>query len=238
MVATAYAASNVRGKTVRVTHLDNCGNPLSGAGGQWVGTGFITVKNTENYDTGNEVKLPNANDQIVVHEMGVVTLLNHNVSIEFVQFDTSAIPLMTGDPTVVDQAGAGLTAGWIEEMLQPRSAYFALEIWTGIADAACPPGGKQYGYWLYPFLENGKVVAGDISNKESDFTVEANTRYGTNWGKGPYDVISSTASPTVTPAWLPAVLPASASRVFFLTQVAPPTPAALAGLQVLTPVSS
>lgn len=238
MVATAYAASNVRGKTVRITHLDNCGNALSGAGGMWVGTGFITVKHVENYDTGTEVKLPNANDQIVVHEMGVVTLLNHNISCEFVQYDTSAIPLMTGDTSVADAGGAGLTAGWYEQMLAARSGWFALEVWSGVADQACPPGGRQYGYWLYPFLENGKVVAGDITNKESNFTVEANTRYGTNWGKGPYDVISSSAAPTVTPAWLPISLPAGTSRYFNIVNVAPPTPAATAGLQVLTPVSS
>lgn len=234
MADTAYSISTVRGKTVRITKLDSCGNPVSGAGGQFVTTGFITVKNTPNFDEGNDVKLSNANDQIVVFEKGAVTLLNHGLEIEFVQADTGGIPMMTGDTGIVD--AATLTAGWIESMLQARNAFFAMEVWTGVADQQCVGTGKKYGYWLYPFIENGRVTAGDITNKETDFTVAANTRFGNNWGKGPYDVVSS-SSPAVTPAWLPSLLPASASRLFMVTTVAPPVASAV-GPQTLTPVSS
>lgn len=236
MADTAYDISLVRGKTVRVTKLDNCGNPVSGSGGQWVGTGFISVKQTKNYDTGNEIKIPNANDVVVVYEKGKKTLLNIDLEIEFAVADTAALALMTGD-TVITDAGP-LTAGWLEQGLQPLPNYFALEVWSGIANQQCVGTATKYGYRLYPFIENGTVTQGDITNKESNFTIAANTRQGTNWGKGPYDVISSAAAPTVTPAWLPSLLPAATHSVFLVTTVAPPTPNANAGLQTLTPVSS
>lgn len=235
MPDTAYAIAPIRGKTVRVTKLDNCGNPVSGAGGMYVTTGFVTVKSTENYDNGNDIKISNANDTVVVYDKGKETLLNLTMSMEFAVSDTGAIPMMTGD-TVITDAGP-LTAGWVQSALQPLPAYFALEVWTGLANQACAGTVQKYGYWLFPFIENGRVTAGDIANASIPFTIMGNTKQGNAWGKGPYDVISSSSS-SVVPAWLPAILPTTAHRVFFVTTVAPPTPSAFAGTQVLTPVSS
>lgn len=235
MTVTAYGISTARGRTVRITKLDNCGNPVSGAGGMFVTTGFITVKATKKMNSGTEIKVSNANDVVVVYEPGVMTLQNFDLEIDFAVADTGAIPLMTGDPAVMDANPA--TAGWIEEGLQPLNNFFALEIWTGIAGPPCAGTIQEYGYWLYPYVGNAYVDADDVTNKEINFSIKANTFQGNNWGKGPYDVVSSSAS-SVVPAWLNATLPTSAHRLFQVTTVAPPTPAAGAGPQVLTPVSS
>lgn len=236
MVATAYAETPVRGRVMRLTKLDNCGNPVSGAGGTFVTAGFVTVKATKNMDSGTEIKVRNANDTISVYQKGVMTLLNFDLEIDWSVPDVGAIAMMTGDPAIMD-AGA-LTAGWIEEALQQLGSYFALEVWTGIANQQCAGTTQEYGYWLYPFIENGVVYVDDVASKEVLMNVKGNTRQGNNWGKGPYDVVSSAASPTVTPAWLANTLPSTAHRLHQITTVAPPTPPAFAGMQTLTPVSS
>lgn len=235
MAATAYYETPVRGRTIRITKLDNCGTPATGAGGQLVTTGFATLKAAKNMDAGTEVKVRSANDTISVYQKGAMTLLDFDLELQFSIGDTGGIPMMTGDPTIVD--AATLTAGWIEEALQQLTAYFALEVWTGVANQQCVGGVTEYGYWLYPFIENGVVTADDVTSKEILFTVKGNTRQGNNWGKGPYDVVSST-SPAVTPAWLGSTLPSTAHRLHQITTVAPPTPPAFAGPQVLTAVSS
>lgn len=237
MTVTAYAVSNVRGRTVRITKLDNCGTPVSGAGSQFVTTGFITVKATKNMDSGTDVKVSNANDVVVVYSKGNMTLLNFDLEIDFAVSDTGAIPMMTGDAAVMDSNPA--TAGWVESGLQALPAFFALEVWTGIAGQQCVGGSQEYGYWLYPFIGNAYVDADDVTNKEVDFSIKANTVQGNNWGKGPYDVVSSSAPPaTAVPAQLASVLPASAHRLFQVTTIAPPIPASTAGPQPLVPVSS
>lgn len=236
MTVTAYGISQVRGRTARITKLDNCGNAVSGSGASFVTTGFITIKATKNMNTGTEVKVSNANDQVVVYEQGRRTLLNFSLEIDFANADTSVIPLMTGDPVVTDSNPA--TAGWIEEALQALPNFFALEVWTGISGQQCSGSATEYGYWLYPFVGNAYVDSDDIAAAAINFKIMAGTFQGTNWGRGPYDVISSTTAPTVTPAWLPAPLPSTAHRLFAVTTVAPPTPSASAGLQTLTPVSS
>lgn len=235
MPDTAYDISVIRGTTMRVTRLDNCGTPTSGSGGMWVGKNFVSVKGTKNYDDGNEIKIPNANDEIVVYEKGRKTLLNIDLVLEFATFDTSVIPLMTGDSTITD-AGP-LTAGWLEQALASLGNYFALEVWQNIPNQQCVGGLKKYYYHLWPFIENGAAMIGDISNAASNKTVQANTRSGTNWLKGPYDIISSSAVAAV-PAWLPSNLPSKTQHVEFVTTIAPPVPSGLAGLQILTPVSS
>lgn len=235
MTATAYVESPVRGRTIRITKLDNCGTPASGAGGSLVTTGFATLKATKNMDTGTEIKVRNANDVISTYQKGKQTLLDFDIELDWSVPDLGAITVMTGDTAIVD--AATLVAGWMENALQDLNAWFALEVWTGVANQPCVGGSVEYGYWLYPFIENGVFFLDDVSSKDVMMSIKGNTRQGNNWGHGPYDVVSST-SPSTTPAWLATALPTTTHRLHQMTTVAPPTPPAFAGMQILTPVSS
>lgn len=236
MAATAYTETAVRGNTIRITRLDNCGNAVSGSGSSLVTKGFATLKATKNFDKGTEIKIRNANDVIGAYVKGVVTLLDFDYELDWSIPDLGAIQVATGDPAVVD--ASGLVAGWIEEALQPLAAWIAIEVWTNIANQQCAGTATLYGYTLYPFLENNVFDMADIASKDIMFSLKGNTRQGNNWGRGPYDVVNSAVLPTVTPAWLSAALPASAHRYRTITSIAPPTQPAFAGMQTLTPVSS
>lgn len=230
--ATAYRFSTVRGRTIRLTKLDGCGNPVAGAANQFISTGFITVKATKNMDSGTEVKLPNANDQVVVYEPGRQTLLDFSLEIDFVLNDSGAIPFLTGDPAVLDNNSA--VAGWEEQALQLPSAYWALELWTGVSGQACVGANAEFGYWLYPFVGNAYVDNDDVTNKDSNFSIKAQT-FGPNaWGTGPYDVVDTGTDGTVTPGKLLAAVDAATHRHFQLTTIAPPAQPANAGPQTLT----
>lgn len=230
---SAYRFQTVRGRTVRLTKVDQCGNPIGGAGASFVTQGFITLKATKNMDNGNEIKQNRADDSVDSYIPGKQTLLNFNMEIDFSVNDTGAIPMVSGDPAVLDWQSA--VSGWEEQALNPSQVFFALELWTGAAQpmgAACSGANPQYGYWAYPFIGNAYIDVDDIANTETNFKLMANTFHGNQWGKGPYNVVPLDV--TNTSSRLLAAMSPSAHRHFEVTTIAPPTPPATAGPVSLT----
>lgn len=229
-VPTSFAFSSIRGRTVRFTKLDACGNPVGGAGASFVTTGFITVKQTKNMDNGNEVKVSNASDRVDVYRPGNMTLLNYNLEIDFSVADTGALAMISDAVPVLDYQSA--VAGWEEKGLTSLNTWWALELWTGIAGQQCVGTAGRYGYWVYPFIGNSYVDADDITNKETNFMVKALTYQKNQWGKGPYTVVAGDSSNT--PSRLLQPVSTDAHKHFEVVTIAPPAPAATAGPQALT----
>lgn len=227
---TAYRFATVRGRTIRITKLDACGMPVAGSANQFVARTFATVKKAANRDMGEEIKVRNADDTIGNYQRGRKTLLDFDIEITFSASDTGALPMMSGDPVVLDWQST--VVGWEELALTAGGATWALEVWTGTSQTACSSTGAQYGYYLFPFIENAHVESDDITNKESNFTVKANTKGPNQWGKGPYLVVPTDSSNTAGRLLVPVA--ANAHDHFQLTTIAPPAVPANAGPQSLT----
>jgi hypothetical protein len=193
--------SPVRGNAMRVTKLDGCGRPIYGDDSVGVSDGFVSVAFTANTDEGEEINVTNAAGKTCVREVPCPTFLGYGVEIEFCQVDPALLALLTGQPSVLDDTGAA--SGFrVNSDVSACDSGFALEVWTGVPGVGCDesanaaPDASPAGYILLPYLQGGIFGDFTIENGAISFTVTgANTKVGSAWGVGPYNVLR-TASGT------------------------------------------
>lgn len=187
MATECYA--QVRGRVIRVTRLDSCGNPDPGASAVVVSKRISTVTIDEVTDDGTNVRERNFADELCVVDDAFTTVIGYTADIALCGVDPALISLLTGQPTVANAAGdiVGFDANTGIDL---DSFGFALEIWSRIAGSACDPSGnRKWGYTPFPFLKGGRLGGFSFENGAVQFTISgAQTRDGNGWGVGPYDV--------------------------------------------------
>lgn len=168
MVAVCVAP--IKAQVIRITRLDACGKPITGASSaQVVLDGFTEVKNTPNYEEGQRFLLKKANGSPCVNEKDPSFLNWIEQEVTLCTMDPDAIVLVTGERLISSSTtGIGVALG--EGLL---SARFSVEVWQPISgNAACTPGGvQQYMYWAFPNEFDAKI---------SDFTF-ANDTFTFGW---------------------------------------------------------
>jgi hypothetical protein len=210
----------VLGKRMRVTTLDVCGNPpAAGTANSAVSTdGFISIGLSSEVEDGAEIITRKADGSLCVNQKNVSSFKRFTLEMAFCGVNPSLLAMVSNARTYADSALdiAGLTVreGNIDKQ-------FALELWTGLAGAACPVGvAFSGGYLLLPFVQGG--VLGDITvdgeNAVSFSITGAYTKGGNNWGLGPYNVVLATA----VPAKLPTALDPLDHLLLMDTTLAPP----------------
>jgi hypothetical protein len=180
-------ASFVRGRVIRATRLDECGNPVEGDDSVVVSKGWTSVAFTANTDEGEEISVPNAAGETCVREPAKPSFLGYSVEITFCQVDPDVFALLTGQRTIVDDNGdvIGFT---MDTAVSAGDVRFALEVWAGAPGGnACdnPNAQGSYGYFLLPLVQGGVVGDFTIENAEVTFTISgATTLDGNRWGTG------------------------------------------------------
>lgn len=187
MATECYA--QVRGRVIRVTRLDSCGNPDPGASAVVVSKRISTVTIDEVTDDGTNIRDRNFADELCVVDDAFTTIIGYTADIALCGVDPALISLLTGQPTVTNAAGdiVGFDA---TTGIDLDSFGFALEVWSRIAGSACDPSGnRKWGYTPFPFLKGGRLGGFTFENGAVQFTISgAQTRDGNGWGVGPYDV--------------------------------------------------
>lgn len=220
MAVSCYTV--VRGRRMRVTALDECGNvPDSPANQNVVTSGFVTVGLTAVIEEGDDIIQKNANGDLVVNDRSRNQFKRWDVSAEFAEVNPALLSLMTN---------ARLEEDWEANVVgvrQPEggtTGAFALEVWTGVPGTDCVPDeATKYGYLLLPFVVGGPLGDISIQNGAATFTVTSYTRGAGGWGVGPYDVVDSDGEGTAGPL---AVAMASDEHLLMrLVGVAPPAEA-------------
>lgn len=210
----------VLGKRLRVTQLDECGNPpASGDPNTVVVTdGFISLTLTSEIEEGTEIITRKADGSLCVNQKLADSFKRFTLEIEFCGVDPDLLSLVTNAEPYqdYDAENAGVTVA--EGTINKR---FALEMWTGLSGQACEPGDEEAsGYLLLPFVTAG--VLGDLEVTGEDavtFSMTgAFTQGGNFWGVGPYDVLSDAG----TPAPLPLALDPMDHLLLMQTGIAPP----------------
>lgn len=220
MSPTVQCGSQARGVVARFTLLDNCGEPVVGACSTVVTDGFITVEAKKNQLDAQEIEVINSGGALCAYDPGCPQFKNWELSMEFCNVDPSLFSILTKAPTVVDY-GAKIVG--FKTQAKTQCASFALEVWSDVLGQACAgTGQKLYGYWLYPFVIGGLVGDHTFENDGLTFTIEAFTKSGTTWGKGPYNVVAQNAGNTAGPLLAPLV--AEDHLLSQFTTIAPPTP--------------
>lgn len=214
-------AKPLQGETIRVTQLDECGNPEYGDCAYAVSDGFVSVTMTPVVAEGEEFQQRGANGRMIVNQRSVPSLSWYDVTMVFQEVDPELFTIITGlDPYLDDQ---GNTIGFPVTESKFATANFALEAWMGNAEEECLPGDQYpfYGYNLLPWVVEGALMEDIvITNALITFTVVGRTRKGTPWGVGPYDVVRDLNS---DPAPLFTDLESDTHHLPIWTQLAPPT---------------
>lgn len=212
-------AKPLQGSTLRVTRLDECGNPEFGACAFAVSEGFVQATITPNTEEGERFLQRTANGSAIVNQRGRPILNWYDVSIQFQEVDPELFTLITGlDPYADDQ---DRTIGFVVTESRYATANFALELWMGNAEEACLPGQLPFfGYNLLPWVTEGALTEDiTVQNDLITFTVAGRTRKGTPWGVGPYDVVLDQAA---APSPLYTEIPTDTHHLPIWTQLAPP----------------
>lgn len=179
----------VRGKRMRITRLDDCGNvPEGGTPCSVVVTkGFITVSLSADTADGSDIEQMNADGDLCISDKSRDQFKRWDVEAEFCDVDPALLSLTSN---------VNLEEDWDSNVVGVRTyqgapqGAFALEVWAGVPGTDCLPGEPaQYGYLLLPFVVPG--VLGDITieNDAATFTISGHTRGAGGWGVGPWDVV-------------------------------------------------
>lgn len=219
-------AKPFHGKVARFTKLDACGAPLEGTCSTLVTNGFITVTNSFVYRDPDEIEVVNANGDLCISERGRSQLKWIESQIALCQVDPDLINFITGDPVVLDDATPTPNkVGYRVDSGLEGTVNFSMELWTDLSGQPCDAEGNVlYGYYLEPFLGNGFFSDDQVvQNGELTVTLSANTKAGSGWGVGPYNVRADATAGTPEPL-LTAIGPLQHQH-FEVVAIAPPAAA-------------
>jgi len=227
-------AKMARGKMMRITKLDSCGNIVSGAGATLTTKAFVSGTFTPNYIEAEEISQADANGDRCIDDRSDPSLRWVDISLVVCTTDPTMINLITGDPLVVDDATpTPNTVGFRLDADLTGTANFAMEFWSGIPGQACTVGGfTKYGYWLFPWVQDAQWGEWVIENGALTLTFTARAVFGSPWGTGPYLVRRDAAVPATLEKLL---TPIGASQPMHFEVSSAPLPTPACGATVLTP---
>lgn len=174
---------SIKGRVMRLTKLDICGNPVTGACSSIVSSGFITVTPNMVYEEGTEIIRKNAWGALCINHKDAPELKRVEVVTEFTDVDPDVMTFMAGGSPVTDGTNTiGNTYG-------PTVAGggYAMEVWTKqLGQCGTSP---EWGYFVVPFIINGRMTSPPvIQNDALTLGVTGEGQQATDaWGVTPYD---------------------------------------------------
>lgn len=221
----------IRGRRMRVTKVDSLGRPVPGECSYAVADAFVNVEMTAEIEEGETTTIRNASGAICISERGCDSLNWYNVSIQFCQVDPDLFAMINPTWTkLLDYRGE--TIGWEESHSYSCDQGIALEVWSDVSGyiPTDPNASGAWVYYLLPFVVGGTLGDLTVENGAVTFTLTGRTKKGSQWGRGPYDVMANppdgTCGPLITP-----FSPEAPRRIFLTTC---PPPEATCGCQPLS----
>lgn len=176
---------------MRATRTNGCGNPVLGPDSVVQTEGFISVGLTANTQEGTVISVVNAAGNECVSDTPPPKFVSYTVAISFCGVDPELLSMLTGQPVVLSADGEEVVGFRQNSKVEVDLVGFALELWSGVPQAACDESGDpSYGYILLPFIKGGVLGDFTVENAAVNFSLSgATTRDGSGWGVGPFDVV-------------------------------------------------
>lgn len=189
MASTCF--SLVRGRALRVTKTDGCGQVVLGPDSKVVTEGFISVGLTANNDEGETISVTNAAGNVCILDEPTPKFTGYTIEVAFCGVDPELFSLMTGQPVVLNADGDLAVGLRVNSQVSLTDSGFALEMWSNVPVAACDSSGSaSYGYFLVPYVKGGVLGDFSVENGAINFTLSgAVSKDGSGWGVGPYNVV-------------------------------------------------
>lgn len=223
MVDSSKCFSLIRGRMMRVTRLDACGNRVLGPTSVVTSKGFITVGLSPQTEDGTTISVVNAAGDVCIQDDPPPKFTGYDIEVAFCGVNPDLVNIMTNNPIVTDSQTTPQGVGFrVNSGTSLVATGFALEVWSAVPAGACDSSGlPSYGYFLVPFAQGG--IIGDISigNDAVNFTLTgASSKDGSNWGVGFNNVrLNNTGAPTT----LKTAIDPKDHLHLELVQVPPPT---------------
>lgn len=182
--------SLIRGRRLRATKVDRCGNPVLGPRSRLVTKGFITLTFTPNNETTDAITVTNASGEQCISEPAQPRFVNGTVAGTFCKVMPDLFSMLTGMPTVRSADDLEAIGIRLNSRVDIDASAAGLEVWSSVPQAVCGVSGlPDYGYSIMPFVKGGVLSGITWENGALTFGIEgATTRDGTAWAAGPYDV--------------------------------------------------
>jgi len=185
-MSTAFSA--MQGEVIRVTELDEAGQPTGQVG---VSAGFTRVQASTTTESGSTTTVKNAGGDICTTESSPDMITGADLTIDFCKVDPALFALMSGARAVTDcdDEIAGTAQG-----TETPDGGFALEIWANKGVGTSASGDGWY-YTVYPNVSKG-ALGGSLTWEDGPqtYTLTTNASPSSAWKQGPYGVIPSAGS--------------------------------------------
>lgn len=184
---SAICASPIKARILRVTKLDACGAPVTGASSAVVTTkGFVSVSSSPQYEDGTEYVQKNANGELCVNDIDPPSFKRLDLEMIWCVMDPDLFVFMGGDRLLTTGApvtGTGVVFGEGES-----TVHYSIELWQPVSGtAACDAAGVQrYVYWAFLNVTNSRIGDFTFENGAFNFTTSGQTKSASPlWGTGP-----------------------------------------------------
>lgn len=210
----------VRGRVVRATRLDNCGNVIYSEASQVVSKSWASVAYTVNTIDTDGIDQRNADGTPGIYEDGTSKFGSFGIEAVFNRVDPEFFELVTKQRLYRDAQGE-VVGFAINKDTDTTIEGFALELWAGTPAGECGSGvEEEFGYFLAPYIKGARLGDYTIENGAVTFTITGGTtRSGNAWGTGPYEVIKAAG----IAAKLPTALLTGDHKLMIWVTVPPPT---------------
>jgi hypothetical protein len=209
--SSSECASYVGARIIRATIVDQCGRPVFGPRSACVTRGFVSVEISPEVEAGADYTQRTAGgDLCFPGEKGADNIKWYKVAIDFCSVDPDLYLMLNRSWKRVTNAARTTSTGWRMGGTITDQLGFALEMWpkaTGTADACLDPAASQpdfqiNGYFLLPWVIPLAPDNFTLENKPITWKLNGRTRFGSLWGRGPYNVtrdIAGVAAPLLDP---------------------------------------
>lgn len=158
MATALQCASPIEGLVMRITKLNACGVPVTGAtAAQLVLDGFTEVTPSPQYDTGDRVITRKANGQLCQNFKIQDVYTNDELTMNFCVWNPALIPLTIAGRLITateSPTGTGFARGTADNI---ALAHWSLELWQAPPSACDASGIVRYPYHAWPHITNGKM---------------------------------------------------------------------------------
>jgi hypothetical protein len=128
---------------MRVTRLDQCGNPVAGLNG-FVFDCFASLAMNNNSDDGDDIEYKAANGRVCGYKKGCPTFRGFDLELNVFSVSPELIEILTGNPVYLGFDGKPI--GFDTCSVKCDSG-FALELWAEVLGNECEEGAE--GQWIY-----------------------------------------------------------------------------------------
>lgn len=154
MADIASLPTSVKGTTIRLTRLDDCGIRVAeGAANSRITTdAFVMAEFTPDYSSSSEIDLKNADGKVLAYEAAENLVRGSKVKLKLGGVPRHALEMMIGAELLTDTVGGTGVRGFVYPGGSTIPKKLMIEIWSRtVAGQECLPGQSfPFFYWCAP----------------------------------------------------------------------------------------